>query len=140
MSPRSAAEIGASAAIPSVASSNWRAGTFGSAEDALAAQFLLDAWGPPEHPAEETVYACSPHRVEMLARLVRDDYLPEEGGAVLALLPDWVQWCADRAGLPAALAVPVLEAARAEAANPVTGDPGASDEDGVSALFRRKEL
>lgn len=46
--------------------------------------------GPHEHPAEETVYSCSPHRVEMLGRLVRDDYLPKEGNAVLALLPDWV--------------------------------------------------
>ena len=37
------------------------------------------------------------HRVEMLGRLVHDDYLPKEGNVVLALLPDWVQWCADRA-------------------------------------------
>src|SRR5450756_64492 len=66
--------------------------------------------GPREHPAEETVYSCSPHRVEMLGRLVRDDYLPKEGNAVVALLPDWVQWCADRTGLPAALAAPALEA------------------------------
>jgi hypothetical protein len=107
---------------------------------AETAEFLLDAWGPHEHPAEATVYACSPHRVEMLARLVRDDYLPEEGNAVLALLPDWVQWCADRAGLPAALAAPALEAARAEAATPVPDDHGPGDEDGVGALFRRKEL
>lgn len=65
------------------------------------AELLLDAWGPHEHPVEATVYACSPHRVEMLGRLVRDDYLPREGNAVLALLPDWVQWCTDRTGLPA---------------------------------------
>ena len=102
--------------------------------------FLLDAWGPHEHPAEETVYCCSPHRVEMLGRLVRDAYLPKEGKAVLALLPDWVQWCADRAGLPAALVAPALEAARAEAANPVTDDHRPGDEDGDGAPFRRKEL
>jgi hypothetical protein len=107
---------------------------------AETAEFLLDAWGPREHPAEETVYSCSPHRVEMLGRLVRDDYLPKEGSAVLALLPDWVQWCADRAALPASLAAPVLEAARAEAATPVTDDHGSGDEDGARALFRRKEL
>ncbi len=85
------------------------------------------------------MYCCSPHRVEMLGRLVRDAYLPKEGKAVLALLPDWVQWCADRAGLPAALAAP-LEAARAEAANPVTDDHRPGDEDGDGAPFRRKEL
>jgi hypothetical protein len=107
---------------------------------AETAEFLLDAWGPREHPAEETVYSCSPHRVEMLGRLVKDDYLPKEGNAVLALLPDWVQWCADRAGLPAALAAAALEAARAEAANPVAGDHGPGDEDRDGAPFRRKEL
>ena len=107
---------------------------------AETAELLLDAWGPHEHAAQETVYSCSPHRVEMLGRLVRGDYLPEEGNAVLALLPDWVQWCADRSGLPAALAAPALEAARAEAANPVTDDHGPGDEDGAGAPFRRKEL
>jgi hypothetical protein len=35
---------------------------------AETAEFLLLAWGPREHPAEETVYSCSPHRVEMLGR------------------------------------------------------------------------
>jgi hypothetical protein len=75
----------------------------------------------------------------MLGRLVRDDYLPEEGSAVLALLPDWVQWCADRAGLPAALAARAVEAARAEAAKPVTDDHGPGGED-AGAPFRRKEL
>jgi hypothetical protein len=54
--------------------------------------------------------------------------------------PDWVQWCADRAGLPAALAAPALEAARAEAANSVTDDHGPGGEDGDGAAFRRKEL
>ena len=46
------------------------------------------------HPAEETVYSCSPHRVEMLGRLVRDDYLTGEGNAVLALGPFPGKWAA----------------------------------------------
>jgi hypothetical protein len=127
---------------------DWHAGRHADAskpgkfrkQAAETAGLLLDAWGPHEHPSEETVYSCSPHRVETLGRLVRDDYLPKEGNAVLALLPDWVRWCAERAGLPAALAAAALEAARAEAANPVTGDHGRGDEDGDGAPFRRKEL
>jgi hypothetical protein len=74
-------------------------------------------------------------RVEMLGCLVHDDYLQN---AVLALLPDGVQWCADRASLPAALAAPALKAARAEAANPVTDDHGPGDEDGDDAQFHRQ--
>jgi hypothetical protein len=106
---------------------------------AETAEFLLDAWGPREHPAEESVYACSPHRIEMLGGLVRDDFLPAEGNAVLRMLPDWVQWCADRAGLSGELATRALEAARAEAANPVAKDhvPGDDRDD---APFRRREL
>lgn len=106
---------------------------------AETAGFLLEAWGPNEHPAEESVYACSPHRIETLGHLVRDDFLPEEGNLVLRMLPDWVQWCADHAGLPGELAAPALEAARAEAANLIAEDydPGDSGND---APFRRREL
>ena len=74
----------------------------------------------------------------MLGRLVHDDYPPKGSNAVLALLPDWIQWCADRAGLPPALAAPALKAARAEAANPVTDDHGPGDEDGDDAQFHRQ--
>jgi hypothetical protein len=104
---------------------------------AETAEFLLDAWGPNEHLTEDSVYACSPHRIEMLGRLVRDDFLPEEGNAVLRMLPDWVQWCADRTGLPRELAAPALEAAHAEAANPVTDDY--VPDDGDNGPFRRRE-
>ncbi|HET9080682.1 MAG TPA: hypothetical protein VFO01_09230 [Trebonia sp.] len=106
---------------------------------AETAEFLLEAWGPNEHPAQESVYACSPHRIEMLGRLVRDDFLPKEGNAVLRMLPDWVQWCADRTGLPGELAEPALEAARAEAANLIAEDH-VPDDDADDAPFRRREL
>jgi hypothetical protein len=106
---------------------------------AETAEFLLEAWGPNEHPVEESVYACSPHRIEMLGRLVRGDFLPEEGNAVLRMLPDWVQWCVDRAGLPGELAAPALHAAGAEAANLIAEDRAPGDH-GDDAPFRRREL
>ena len=98
--------------------------------------FLLDAWGPCEHPAEETVYSCSPHRVEMLGRLVRDDYFPKEGNAVLALLPDWVQWCARRTKLAPEFADRALSAARVEARTPAGARQVAHNRD---ERFRRPE-
>ena len=42
------------------------------------------------------------HQVEMLGRLVHDDYLPKEGSAVLALLPD------EFSGAPTGRACPPL--------------------------------
>jgi hypothetical protein len=99
------------------------AGAFGSAGDALTEwrdAVGLTAAGARLSPCPGALAAWllepsarSGPLGEMLARLVRGDYLPREGNAVLALLPDWVQWCAGRAGLPAALAAPALEAARA---------------------------
>ncbi|HEX9040227.1 MAG TPA: hypothetical protein VF838_04280 [Trebonia sp.] len=106
---------------------------------AETAASLLDAWGPSEHPAEESFYACPPHRIEMLGRRVRDDFWPAEGNAVLRMLPDWVQWCADRAGLSDELAARALEAARDEAARPVAEDRAPGD-DRDDAPFRRREL
>jgi hypothetical protein len=45
---------------------------------------------------------CSPHRVETAVERIRTDYLGDQA-ALLALLPDWVTWLAERSGLPADL-------------------------------------
>jgi hypothetical protein len=108
---------------------------------AITVEMLLDEWGPLEHPDERSVYACSPHRIEMLGELVRDGFLPDEGNAVLRMLPDWVQWCINQAGLADDAATRALEAASAEAASPLSEDyahllPGNDDR----APFRRPEL
>jgi hypothetical protein len=108
---------------------------------AATVEMLLGEWGPREHPDERSVYACSPHRIEILGKLVRDDFLPDEGNAVLQMLPDWVQWCIDQTGLADDAANRALKAASAEAANPLTEDytPALLDKDD-RAPFRRPEL
>ena len=42
-----------------------------------AVDTILDEWGPRVHPGERSRYACSPHRIEMAAQLIRDGYLPD---------------------------------------------------------------
>jgi hypothetical protein len=86
------------------------------AEDVL--DLLLSEWGPDATPDEPAFFACSPHRIEHCATLLRDMYQPEAVDPVLAMLPDWVQWCARRTGLGAEYAELALAAARREAATP----------------------
>jgi hypothetical protein len=66
---------------------------------AEAAGIILGEWGPGTHPDERSFYACSPHRIEMTAHLVRDGYFPDGANAALQLLPEWTQWCLERIGL-----------------------------------------
>ena len=40
------------------------------------AGLILYEWGPGTYPEEHSRYACSPHRIEMTARLIRDGLLP----------------------------------------------------------------
>ena len=60
---------------------------------------ILDEWGPRAHPGERSLYACSPHRIEMAARLIRNAYLsrPRERGAAPASGVDAVVHRAERA-------------------------------------------
>jgi len=83
---------------------------------ALALEPLIDQWTPFLSPDKDLFYACSPHRIEVTGILLRDDYDPDEANAALQLLPDWVQWCAERTGLAPEPAARSLEAARAQAA------------------------
>src|ERR1022692_3982942 len=68
---------------------------------------ILSAWGPHEHPDERSFYACSPHRIEMAAHLIREGYFAGYANPALRLLPEWTQWCIEQSG-------PNADAARSE--------------------------
>ncbi len=100
---------------------------------------ILHEWGPGAHPAESSRFACSPHRIEMAARLIRDGYFPEHANAALGLLPEWTQWCIGQSGLTGDFAARSRAAALTEAAALVdqeTHDPAAERNE---APFRRQE-
>lgn len=88
----------------------------GAAEEAL--DLILAEWGPDVPPDERAFYACSPHRIEACASVLRDMYEPDAVNEALSLLPHWVQRCARRTGLEGEFADRALAAARAEAATP----------------------
>jgi hypothetical protein len=105
----------------------------------LAVGTLLQEWGPRKPPDERSFYACSPHRIEMTAHLIRDGYLAEYANAALRLLPPWTQWCIEQSGLTGDFAARSRGAALTEAAALVdeeTDEPGA-ERDGTP--FRRQE-
>jgi hypothetical protein len=127
----------------------WHAERYGDAPQpgklrkatADALETLLGEWGPHEQPDERSLYGCSPHRIEMTGRLVRDEFEPDYATPALQLLPDWVQWCIDRAGIDGDAATAALDAAQAEAANlPDADEKYISPRDEDRAPFRRPEL
>jgi hypothetical protein len=63
-----------------------------------AVDIILQEWGPA-HAGELSRYACSPHRIEMAAHVIRDAYLADYANAALRLLPEWTQWCIELSGL-----------------------------------------
>ena len=65
---------------------------------------IIQEWGPWQLPDDTWFYACSPHRIEMTATLIRDGYLAEHANAALRLLPEWTQWCIEQSGLTRDLA------------------------------------
>ena len=96
-------------------------------------------WGPGPHPEEQAPYACSPHRIEMAARLIRDGYLADHANAALRLLPEWTQWCIEQSGLTGDFAARSRAAALTEAASLVDDkarDPAANQNE---PPFRRQE-
>jgi hypothetical protein len=100
---------------------------------------ILQEWGPPAHPGERLRYACSPHRIEMTARLIRNGYPASHANAALRLLPEWTQWCIGQSGLNGDVAARSRAAALTEAAALVdekTYDPHAVRDE---APFRRQE-
>jgi hypothetical protein len=120
---------------------NWHAGNAwdspgarSAAEEAL--ELILAEWGPDASPDERTFFACSPHRIETCASILRDTYEPDPVNNALPLLPDWVQWCARRTELNSELADRALSAARAEAATPASEHQVITERE---APFRRLE-
>ena len=83
---------------------------------AEALELLLAEWGPDVPPDERAFYACSPHRIQACASILRDSYEPDWVNRALSLLPDWTRWCASKTGLGAEAAERARAAARAEAA------------------------
>jgi hypothetical protein len=79
--------------------------------DALA-EVLFDAW-PSIVPG--LFGTCSPHRVEWVSGQVRDEFR-DGADEILALLPAWVNWLAERGGTPAELRDRALSRAGVETA------------------------
>jgi hypothetical protein len=97
---------------------------------------IYEMWGPHSYPDERSFYACSPHRIEMAAHLIRESYSPEYANPALQLLPQWTEWCIERAGLGGDAAVRSREAARS-AATAAEDDESVGDDD--EEPFRRYE-
>ena len=104
-----------------------------------AVDTILDEWGPRVHPGERSRYACSPHRIEMAARLIRGAYFPDHANAALRLLPEWTQWCIEQSGLTGDFAARSRAAALTEAAALIDEDAHDPAEGQDEAPFRRQE-
>jgi hypothetical protein len=100
---------------------------------------ILYEWGPEPPLAERSRYACSPHRIEMAARLIRDGYIPGYANASLRLLPEWTQWCIEQSDLTGDLAARSRAAALTEAAALVDEETNAPAAQRDEAPFRRQE-
>ena len=119
----------------------WYAAQSGDAPPVAAEDVgtILDVWGPRKPLDERVFYACSPHRIEMTARLIRDGYLAEHANAALRLLPRWTQWCIEQSGLDGDFAARSRGAALTEAAALVDEETGEPDAERDETPFRRQE-
>jgi hypothetical protein len=115
----------------------WRGEDPAAAAEAVGT--VLGEWGPHENLDERSFYACSPHRIEMAAHLIREGYYPDDANTALRLLPEWTQWCIEQTGLDGNAAGRSREAARS-ATSVLVGDEAdeqvAEDDE---APFRRQE-
>lgn len=99
---------------------------------AEAVDTITDQWGPHKDVDDPVFFACSPHRIQTAARLIRNGHYGRNATPAIRLLPEWTRWCASRAGLDdetAALAgtaarSAVAALAEASAAVPDYADPG----------------
>ncbi|HEY1702607.1 MAG TPA: hypothetical protein VGG75_23120 [Trebonia sp.] len=107
-----------------------------SAALAEAVDTITDQWGPHHDIDQAAFYACSPHRIETTAFLIRRN--PNGGNArpAIRLLPEWTQWCLERRGLSGEAAA----AARGAAYSAVAALPDEKADDPAAARpFRRLE-
>jgi hypothetical protein len=103
--------------------------TAGMAE---AVDTITDQWGPHKDVDDPVFFACSPHRIQTAARLIRNGHYGEHATPAIRLLPEWTRWCAERGGIDGGTAALAVEAARsaaaaldgATAAVPDHADPG----------------
>jgi len=120
---------------------NWYAARHDDVPGAVtaAAATIYEEWGSREYPDEQSSYACSPHRIEMAAHLIRESYFADHANPALRLLPEWTQWCIERTGLDGDAAARSRQAARSAASALVhdeDDEPTAGDDE---APFRRQE-
>jgi hypothetical protein len=100
---------------------------------------ILGEWGPRENPDERSFYACSPHRIEMAAHLIRVGYFAGYANPALRLLPEWTEWCIEQIELDGDAAARSREAASSAASVLIDAEddePAAEDD---RAPFRRHE-
>jgi hypothetical protein len=90
---------------------DWYAERHGHEPDRVVVEALAEEWLEGMLPGTE--HAVSPHRSEFYRELIadwRDDPITD---AVLTLLPEWVRWNGEQAGVPA----PLIEFAVSAASN-----------------------
>ncbi len=104
-----------------------------------AAGTILYEWGPRNPLDERSFYACSPHRIEMTAHLIRDGYLADYANAALRLLPQWTEWCIEQGELKGDFAARSRSAALTEAAAFVDGETDKQGAERDDTPFRRPE-
>lgn len=100
---------------------------------------IVNEWVPGRASDERGFYACSPHRIEMTAHLLRDGYLAEHANEALTVLPAWTRWCLARSDPGPEFAARALDTAHAEATALASDDEHAHDDPQDKAPFRRRE-
>jgi hypothetical protein len=86
---------------------------------------LADSWhisGPAG-----LYHTCSPHRIALTVEHIRDYYQDDFAADLLALLPDWTGWLADRNATPAHLADRCRAYAHGKPHKAINADDGRPD-------------
>jgi hypothetical protein len=86
---------------------------------------LADSWHIGE--SGHLYHTCSPHRVALAVEHIRGYYQDDFAADLIALLPDWTEWLAERNATPAHLADRCRPYANGEPHEAVNADDGRSD-------------